>query len=71
MSNRGKIHWEAMKGIFRYLKYSTRHGLLSDAKAMNGKLFLVYVEGDHEGDLDKRKSTTGYLFTLTNGCISW
>ena len=30
-----------------------------------------YVDLDFAGDLDKRKSTTGYVFTLAGGAISW
>jgi len=71
MSNPGKAHWEAVKWILRYLRGSTRHGLLFDAQTMKAKSLLGYVDADHGGDLDKRKSTTEYAFTLTGGCISW
>ncbi|GMP35489.1 hypothetical protein CsSME_00007899 [Camellia sinensis var. sinensis] len=30
-----------------------------------------YVDSDYAGDLDKRRSTTGYLFTLAKGPVSW
>ncbi|XP_028094514.1 uncharacterized protein LOC114294600 [Camellia sinensis] len=30
-----------------------------------------YVDLDYAGDLDKRRSTTGYLFTLAKGLVSW
>ena len=30
-----------------------------------------YTDADMEGDLDNRKSTTGYLFTFSGGAISW
>ncbi|MCF8701923.1 Ty1/Copia family ribonuclease HI, partial [Corynebacterium sp. MC-10] len=35
--------------------------------------FIVrgYVDSDYAGDLDKSKSTTGYVFTLTGGAVSW
>ncbi|KAL6346168.1 hypothetical protein AAG906_027902 [Vitis piasezkii] len=32
---------------------------------------LGYVDSDYVGDLDKRKSTIGYIFTLFGGPISW
>lgn len=30
-----------------------------------------YTDADWQGDLDDRKSTSGYLFTLAGGAISW
>ena len=30
-----------------------------------------YVDSDFAGDLDKRRSTSGYVFTLAGGAISW
>ena len=30
-----------------------------------------YVDADWVGDLDGRKSTSGYLFTFAGGAVSW
>jgi len=30
-----------------------------------------YVDSDFAGDLKKRKSTVGYVFTITGGVVSW
>jgi len=30
-----------------------------------------YVDSDYAGDLDKRRSTTGYLFTMAGGPVCW
>ncbi|KAF2289275.1 hypothetical protein GH714_033772 [Hevea brasiliensis] len=32
---------------------------------------ISYVDSDFAGDLDKRRSLTGYLFTLSGNAISW
>ena len=38
-----------------------------------GSKFIVkgYVDSNFVGDLDKRKSTTSYVFTFTRGVVSW
>ena len=71
MSNPGKVHWEAVKWILRYLKGTKGVGLLFDKNSNNAKSLLGYVDADYGQDLDGRRSTTGYLFTLGGGCISW
>jgi len=30
-----------------------------------------YIDSDYGGDLDSRRSTSGYVFTLRAGAISW
>ena len=32
---------------------------------------LGYVDSDFVGDVDSRKSTTGYVFILGNRAVSW
>ena len=32
---------------------------------------IGYVDSDFAGDLDKRRSTTGFVFTLCGGAMSW
>ncbi|KAH9672571.1 hypothetical protein KPL70_017783 [Citrus sinensis] len=51
----------------RYDMYKTRHCTSSGSK------FTVrgYVDSDFAGDLDKRKSIIGYVFTLAGAAISW
>ncbi|MCO5567257.1 hypothetical protein L7F22_020946 [Adiantum nelumboides] len=68
MSNPGKKHWEAVKGVLRYLN-GTKDRCICFGK---GKLSVVgYTDADYAGDLDKRRSTSGYLYTFTGGAISW
>ena len=71
MSNPGKEHWEAVKWMLRYLKGTQDIGLLFDAKVEDAKILTGYVDADHAQDLDKRKSTTGFVFIVGDGCISW
>jgi hypothetical protein len=61
MSNPGKIHWQAIKWIPRYLKGTSHHVLKfrKEHSQLQG-----YVDSDMAGDLDKRRSTTGMCSLL-------
>jgi hypothetical protein len=66
--NPGTAHWAAVKRILRYLKGTLDFGL----KCNPTDLELVgYSDADWAGDLDSRRSTTGYLFQLGGFPISW
>ncbi|CAL5417495.1 unnamed protein product [Camellia sinensis] len=68
LSNPGKEHWEAVKWILRYLKGTTKMCLcFKDAKPV----LEGYTDSDMAGDLDGRKSTSGFLFTFAGGAVSW
>ncbi|XP_055605000.1 uncharacterized protein LOC129753227 [Uranotaenia lowii] len=67
--NPGKKHWTAVKRIFRYLKGITESRL---CYRRDGNADIVgYTDADRGGDLDTRRSTTGYVFVLQSGAISW
>lgn len=46
------------------------YGLLFDGLLDNAKSLFGYVDADYGQDLDKMRSTTGYVFTLGGGSIS-
>ncbi|XP_058003903.1 secreted RxLR effector protein 161-like [Hevea brasiliensis] len=64
-----KEHWQAVKWILRYLKDTTNVSLTFDRAKMNDSV-VGYVDLDFTGDLDKRRSLIGYLFTLSGSAIS-
>jgi len=68
MSNPGKQHWEAVKWIMRYLKGSSETCLTFTA---GGLKLEGFVDADLAGDVDSRKSTTGYVYTLGGTVVSW
>lgn len=70
MSNLGKRHWEAVKWILRYLRGSTNVCLMFDG-CLNANGVVGYVDSDYAGDLDKRRSLTGYIFTVFGCVVSW
>ncbi|MCO5579070.1 hypothetical protein L7F22_032922 [Adiantum nelumboides] len=68
MSNPDRIHWEAVKGIVRYLQHTKSMRICYGSQDLSVK---GYTDLDYAGDLDKRRSTSGYVFTLAGGAISW
>jgi hypothetical protein len=57
--------------VFRYLQATPTHGIrFSGSDSNNGKL-LGYSDADWASDIETRRSTSGYVFMLNGGCISW
>jgi hypothetical protein len=67
--NPGIEHWKMEKKAMCYVQ-GTKHYMLtyrsSDYLEIKG-----YSDADYAGDRDDRKSTSGYIFTLAGGAISW
>ena len=67
-SNPGYKHLNAVKRILTYLKATADYALCYQG----GDMRLVgYTDADWGGDIDERKSTSGYAFLLSRGAISW
>ncbi|KAJ9520542.1 hypothetical protein QJQ45_007418 [Haematococcus lacustris] len=67
MSAPTKQHWLAACSVLCYLKGTADQGLLfGGVSGLQG-----YSDADYAGDKDTARSTTGYLFTLNGGAISW
>ena len=62
-------HWTGVKRIMRYLKGTTNLGLFY-SKEKSSKC-VGYSDSDWGGDLDDRKSTSGYFFQIGCGSVSW
>lgn len=63
-----KQHWETVKRVPRYLKGSSYTFLCftrTDIKLQR------YVDVDLVGDIDSRKSTTGFVYTQGGTAMSW
>ena len=63
-----KEHWTAVKRIFRYLKGTHNYGLLY---SRNDGTIIGYSDADWAGDMNDRKSTSGYLFMMSGAAVSW
>jgi hypothetical protein len=68
MENPGKEHWEVVKWVLRYLRGTSNYSITYDGSSDS---ICGYVDSYFAGDLDKRRSTSGYVFTLAGGPVSW
>ena len=67
MSRPGKQYWEAVKWILRYLRGSIDTCLYFTGASLK---MQGYVDADLANDIDSRKSTNGFVFTLGGTTIS-
>ena len=61
-------HWTAAKAVLRYIAGTLDTGITfrQTDSAVEG-----YCDADYAGDLDTRRSTTGFVFILSGGAITW
>eukprot|EP00253_Pinus_taeda_P031116 PITA_31116 len=73
MSKPGKEHWTTVKQVFRYLRGTSDYGLCYQGRPGFDKVLDIhgFVDADWAGDLDQRRSTSGYVFNLFGGVVGW
>jgi len=69
MSSPSETHWLAAKRILRYLKGTVELGIYYK-KRENAKI-VAYSDSDFAGDIDDRRSTSGFVFLFGSGAVSW
>lgn len=62
-------HFKAAKRILRYIKGTTNFGL--HYYSSNNYNIVGYSDSDWSGDLDDRKSTTGFVFFMGDTAFTW
>ncbi|XP_070057397.1 secreted RxLR effector protein 161-like [Nicotiana tomentosiformis] len=67
-SNPGREHWTAVKHIIKYLKKTRNYMMIYHYDDL---VPIGYTDSDFQSDRDSRKSTSGNMFTLVGGAISW
>lgn len=67
------VHWKAAISVLRYLAGTRDYGIKFGGSniAADDLTILGYCDSDFASDIDTRRSTTGYVFTLNGGAISW
>nr|CAD1836511.1 unnamed protein product [Ananas comosus var. bracteatus] len=68
MTNLGKAHWQAVKWILRYLR-GTTSTRLEFGRCKDG--VVRYVDSNFVGDLVRRRSLSGYIFSIGGCAVSW
>ncbi|XP_073046238.1 secreted RxLR effector protein 161-like [Primulina eburnea] len=71
MANPGETHWQALKGVLKYLNGSTKIGLLFEKQNSLENPIVGYVDSDFAGNIDTRKSLSGFIFTMYGTAVSW
>lgn len=69
MSDPREEHMQAAKRVMRYIKGTLGFGVFYKRR-MSGEL-TVYTDSDYAGDVDSRRSTSGYAFLLSGGAVAW
>jgi hypothetical protein len=57
----------------RYLRGTTNYGIFYQGRPSADKVLEIhgFVDANWDRDLDCRRSTSGYVFNLFSGAISW
>jgi hypothetical protein len=67
--NPGVDHWKGLMHVIGYIKNTMDYGLTyyrdSDLSP------AVYVDADYGGCRDTRRSTSGYVFIMAGGAVTW
>ena len=73
MSNPGKEYWIAVKWVFIYLCGTSDYGLCYQGRPGLERVLDIhgFFDAYWAGDLDQRRSTSGYVFSLFGGAVSW
>jgi hypothetical protein len=64
-------HWNAAIRIVRYLKGTLEYGITYQGKGIHGIRLQGYSDADYAGNIDDRRSTSGQIFFLGGGPVSW
>ena len=70
-ANPGTEHQHTLDHLFRYLRGTLDYKLIYRCGISGGDSILGYVDANWGSDVNDRKSTLGYTFTLLGGTILW
>ncbi len=68
-ANPGIEHWKALLHVIGYVKNTIDYGLTYSRDAELTP--LAYVDADYGGCRDTRRSTSGFVFLMAGGVVTW
>jgi hypothetical protein len=76
MANPSERHMTAAKHVLRYLSGTRSSGIVYSRQTQTSKVtdhhqLTGYSDADWAGDKETRKSTSGYVFLINGGPVSW
>uniref|UniRef100_A0A2N9GG47 CCHC-type domain-containing protein n=1 Tax=Fagus sylvatica TaxID=28930 RepID=A0A2N9GG47_FAGSY len=75
IENMSKVPYASAVGCLMYAMVCTRpdlaHAVSTVSRQPGTNSVVGYVDADYAGEVDDRRSTTGYVFTLSGGPICW
>lgn len=70
-ANPGEEHQRALDRVFRYLAGTNDHCLVYQRGGEDDLTLKGFVDTDWANERSDRSSTSGYIFDLSRGAISW
>lgn len=67
-SNPSVVHWKALNRVLRYLRHTVEYGL---HYSKYPAVLEGYTDANWISDTKDSKSTSGYVFTIGGGAVSW
>jgi hypothetical protein len=73
MSKPGKEHWTTIKRVFKYLCGNKSYGFFYQGRPVLARVLNIHgiIDAYWDGDMDRRRSTSGYVFNLFGGETCW
>lgn len=69
-NNPGQPHIQALKRILKYLRGTVNLCITYGGQHIDNRL-TAYCDADYAGDVDDRKSRSGFILLLNGGPVSW
>ena len=69
-NNPGRAHWKGVQHLLQYLKRTAHHGLVY-RKTGKGLTLSGFCDADWGSDMEKRRSTSAYVFLISGAAVSW
>ena len=70
VQNPTQLHWDAVKRVLRYVIHTKNLGLVYDGAASTEGT-TVYVDADWAGDIETRRSMSGYAALMSGSLVAW